>query len=57
MERMKNSNLPITTLEELKDRVEKITGIPEPPRLKDRIIALIEYRDGTILDVVKEVEK
>jgi len=55
--RMKNSNLPITTLEELKERVEKITGIPEPPRLKDRIIALIEYRDGTILDVVREVEK
>ncbi|MCK4233962.1 citrate lyase subunit alpha [candidate division WOR-3 bacterium] len=55
--RMKDSNLPITTIEELKEKVEKITGKPELPRLKDRIIALIEYRDGTIIDVVKEVEK
>ncbi|MBA7705585.1 Citrate lyase alpha chain [subsurface metagenome] len=57
IERMKDSNLPIVTIKELKERVEKITGEPEQPRVKDRIIALIEYRDGTIIDVVKEVEK
>jgi len=54
--RMRNSDLPILTIDELKDRVETITGVPEAPRLKDRIIALIEYRDGTIIDVVREVE-
>jgi len=56
LEEMKDSRLPIITIEELKDKIEKITGKPEPPRLKDRIIALIEYRDGTIIDVVREVE-
>ncbi|TES93694.1 MAG: citrate lyase subunit alpha [Candidatus Cloacimonadota bacterium] len=57
IDRLKKSDLPIVTIEKLKDRVEKITGKPEPPRLKDRVIALIEYRDGTIIDVVREVEK
>ncbi len=57
IERFKTSDLPIRTLEEIKDEVEAITGKPEPPRLKDRIIALIEYRDGTVIDVVREVER
>jgi citrate lyase subunit alpha/citrate CoA-transferase len=57
IDRMKGSGLPLVTIEELKERVEKITGKPEPPRVTDRIIALIEYRDGTIIDVVKQVEK
>lgn len=57
IERMKDSNLPIVEIGELKDKVERITGKPESPRVKDRIIALIEYRDGSIIDVVREVEK
>jgi citrate lyase subunit alpha/citrate CoA-transferase len=57
VERMKDSNLPIMEIGELKDKVEKITGKPDLPRVKDRIIALIEYRDGTIIDVVREVGK
>jgi citrate lyase subunit alpha/citrate CoA-transferase len=57
IERMKGSNLPLMSIEALKDSVEKITGKPEPPRVTDRIVALIEYRDGTIIDVVRQVEK
>ncbi|MBN2543884.1 citrate lyase subunit alpha [bacterium] len=55
--RFKRSALPIKPIEQLKEEVEKITGIPEPPKLKDRIVALIEYRDGTIIDVVREVKR
>ncbi len=57
IKRMKKSSLPLITIRKLKEKVEKITGKPEPPKVKDRIIALIEYRDGTIIDVVREVEK
>ncbi|MBN1756465.1 citrate lyase subunit alpha [bacterium] len=57
IDRFKNSALPIKPIHHLKKEVENITGIPEPPRLKDRIVALIEYRDGTIIDVVREVAK
>ncbi len=48
-------DIPIMSIQEMKERVEKITGKPDKPELKDRIIALIEYRDGTIIDVVREV--
>jgi len=39
----------------LKEKIERITGIPDKPELSDEIIALIEYRDGTIIDCVRKV--
>ncbi|KQC12203.1 MAG: citrate lyase subunit alpha [Desulfuromonas sp. SDB] len=54
-ENLKNSNLPVMSISELKRKVENITGIPQAPQLSDEIIALIEYRDGTIIDAVRKV--
>jgi citrate lyase subunit alpha/citrate CoA-transferase len=51
------SDLPIVPIEELKDRAYDITGGPPELKTTDRIIALIEYRDGTIIDVVRGLEK
>jgi len=48
-------SIPIMTLQDMKLKIEKITGKMEKPKKKDRIVALIEYRDGTIIDTVKEV--
>lgn len=50
-----SASVPLLTIDEMKEKVEKITGRPAKPELKDRIIALIEYRDGTIIDTVREV--
>lgn len=49
------SGVPIMSIEDMKNKVEKITGKPDKPELKERIVALIEYRDGTIIDTVREV--
>ncbi len=48
-------SVPIMTIREMQEKTEKITGKPEKPELKDRVIALIEYRDGTIIDTVREI--
>lgn len=48
-------SVPIMSIQEMQANIEKLTGKPEKPELKDRIIALIEYRDGTIIDTVREV--
>lgn len=56
LEKVKGSNLPITTIEELRDIAYKATGGPQPLELTDDIIALIEYRDGTIIDTVWKVK-
>lgn len=52
-----SSSVPVMTIEQMKETVENITGKPAKPELKDRIIALIEYRDGTIIDTVREVSQ
>ena len=57
IEAAKRENLPLKTIEELRDEAYRICGKPKPPKTKDNIIALIEYRDGTMIDVVRQVEK
>ncbi|CAH1850480.1 citrate lyase subunit alpha [Convivina intestini] len=48
--------LPIYTIEELQERAQKIVGTPEPLQFTDRVVALAEYRDGTLIDVIKQVK-
>lgn len=56
IERFKNINIPIYTIQELKEKVESIVGIPDKIEYEDEIIGIIEYRDGSIIDVVKKVK-
>jgi citrate lyase subunit alpha / citrate CoA-transferase len=55
IEKFKYSDLPIKTIEELKDEAEKICGKPEKPILGDEIVAAIKWVDGTVIDVVRKV--
>ncbi|HUX11447.1 MAG TPA: citrate lyase subunit alpha [Spirochaetia bacterium] len=55
-ESLKAARLPIYTIEELKAKAEHLTGTPEPIRFGRKIVGLVEYRDGTIVDVIREVE-
>lgn len=55
LEKMKKSDLPITTIGELKDEAEKICGRPEKAHFDDQIIAVVKWVDGTVLDVVRKV--
>ncbi|WP_290033205.1 citrate lyase subunit alpha [Ligilactobacillus cholophilus] len=49
-------SIPLMTIEELQQKAEKIVGKPEPLQYKDKTVAMIEYRDGTIIDEVKEIK-
>ena len=55
LEKMKNSTLPLKTIQELKAEAEKICGKPDKPKLGDEIIAVIKWVDGTIIDSVRQV--
>ncbi|MCK8617191.1 citrate lyase subunit alpha [Fructobacillus sp. M158] len=48
--------LPIYSIEELQQKAEKLVGRPKLLAFKDRVVALAEYRDGSLIDVIKEVE-
>jgi citrate lyase subunit alpha / citrate CoA-transferase len=56
IEAVKDSGLPIKTIQELKDEAERICGKPKRPEYTDQIIAAIKWVDGTLIDVVRKVK-
>ncbi len=56
IEAMKDVNLPFKTIEELRDIAYSITGEPEKVQFGDRVVGIIEARDGTIMDVVRQIK-
>ena len=48
--------VPLKTIEQLRDEAYAITGVPNPVEFGDRIVGIIEARDGTIMDVVREIK-
>ena len=55
-ERFVAAGLPVRTLEEIKAEVERLVQPVRKPVFGEEIIAAIEWRDGTIIDVVRKVE-
>jgi len=56
IECMKDVKLPFCTIEELRDKAYGIVGEPDPVQFGDRVVGIIESRDGTVLDVVREIK-
>ena len=56
LEALKKTTLPLMTIEELRDIAYSIAGKPETVEFGDRVVALIEYRDGTIIDTVRQMD-
>ncbi len=54
--KFKGASLPLFTIKELKEKAEKITGKPNPIEFTDKIVGIVEYRDGGIIDVIKQVK-
>lgn len=54
IEAMKDVDLPFKTIEELRDIAYSITGEPSRVDFGDRVVGVIEARDGSIIDVVRE---
>jgi citrate lyase subunit alpha/citrate CoA-transferase len=57
IEASKNSGLPVKSLEELKTEADRICGLPAAPELEDRVVAAIKWVDGTVIDVVRQVNQ
>ena len=57
IEKFKDSNLPIYTIEELQKMAYDRVGKPEDIQVSDKdedVVAIVEYRDGSIIDVVRK---
>ena len=56
MESLEGTGLPIRSIEELYEEAISMTGRPEKPEFEDEIVGIIEYRDGSIIDVIHRVK-
>ncbi|MBK5957024.1 citrate lyase subunit alpha [Rhodoplanes elegans] len=55
-ERLKAAGLPVTTIEDLYARACALTGKPQPIEFLDKVVGIIRYRDGSVIDVVRQVK-
>lgn len=54
-ERFTAARLPVVDIHDLKEMAEKLNGVPKKPQLGDRVVANVLYRDGSLLDTIREV--
>jgi len=54
---MKDVDLPFKTIEDLRDIAYSITGKPEKVQFDDKVVGIIESRDGTVMDVVRKIKE
>ena len=55
LERLRDAGLPLVTIGELAEKARGIAGVPEIPPWGERIVAVLEYRDGTVIDLVRQI--
>ncbi|PKP20083.1 MAG: citrate lyase subunit alpha [Bacteroidetes bacterium HGW-Bacteroidetes-21] len=55
IEKVKGTDLPVYTIEELKQQAERYCGVPEKPKFGDEIVAVVKWVDGTIIDTIYNV--
>ena len=53
---VKAAGIELMTIQELRDIAYSIVGTPDKVQFKDKIVAIIEARDGTVMDVVREIK-
>lgn len=52
---LQDSGLPLMQIEDLQRLAYEITGKPEPKPAEGKVVGLVEYRDGTIIDVIRQI--
>ena len=55
-DRLLLAKVPVVSIDQLQEAAERLTGGPqEKPTAGDgRVVAIVEYRDGTVIDVVRQ---
>jgi len=56
-EDLEKSGFKIVSIEWLCQLAESMTGIPKPIECTDKIVCIVEYRDGTVIDVIRQVKR
>jgi citrate lyase subunit alpha/citrate CoA-transferase len=50
------ARIPLKPIEELRAIAESIVGKPDPVEFTDKVVGVITYRDGSIIDLIYQVK-
>ena len=53
---LKDAGIKTMKIKDLRKEVERLTGVPKKTTYQDTIVGVVEYRDGTVMDVIRQVE-
>ncbi|WP_297404731.1 citrate lyase subunit alpha [uncultured Cetobacterium sp.] len=56
LERFEKAGIELVTMAELRELANFIVGAPKEIEFEEKVVAVVEYRDGSIIDVVKKVK-
>lgn len=56
-EDMARANMPTVRIEDLCKLALSMTGVPRPIECAEKVVCIVEYRDGTVVDVIRQVKK
>ncbi|WED25001.1 citrate lyase subunit alpha [Vibrio sp. JC009] len=56
-QRLTAAGIPLSSVEELQQKAEMLTGKPAPIEYLDNVVGYIRYRDGSVIDVIKQVKE
>jgi citrate lyase subunit alpha / citrate CoA-transferase len=54
LDKLKGSTLPIVSIEDLQQQAYDLSGKPDAIEVSDDIVGVVEYRDGTLIDVIRK---
>ncbi len=52
---IRRKGVPVKSIQELQEEVYALTGVPRPIEFSDEVVGVIEYRDGSITDVIRKI--
>ena len=54
LENLRGKGIPLVEIGDLKKMAEELTGVPAAPLFGEKVIGIVEYRDGTIIDTIRQ---
>ncbi|RRD40795.1 citrate lyase subunit alpha [Leptotrichia sp. OH3620_COT-345] len=56
-EKFEKAGIELIEMDELIEKAKFLVGEPKPIEFTDEVVAVVEYRDGSIIDVIRKVKK
>lgn len=51
-----DSHISLTTIEVLQKKAESLVGVPEPLPFGDKTVGVVTYRDGSVIDIIRNIQ-